>query len=77
MPEKKTEKEVVGIVEREICCCCHFFRWNRHREKWECRRHAPRWNTVVGNWREDTLWPEVTSDLWCGEWKKALGWIYA
>ena len=65
------------IVKEKSCDCCRFFRWNERNQKFECRRNAPRWNSGSGTGCTDTLWPEVTSDLWCGDWIKSDEWIYA
>lgn len=73
---EESKKEIKSIKD---CCCnsCSFFRWNEQEQRFECRRNAPRWNSGSGTGCTDTLWPEVTANLWCGEWEKSSEWLYA
>lgn len=52
------------IMKEENCNCCYFY------AEGECRHHAP----VTG--MMGTVWPDVSSKKWCGDWAKARGWIY-
>lgn len=57
--------------ERNCTNCCHFRRdpsaTNEEHDSGECRRHPP--TVLVDEEGPMTIWPVVTSEGDCGEWR--------
>lgn len=58
-------RPVEAVVVKNTCGDCRFYDSQRS-DKGYCRRMPP---TVAG-WRQETVWPIVTTEEWCGEHQK-------
>ena len=73
MPPKEKLDE-----EKQRCLICYFFRLNDNRNilpvsiyhlpDGYCHRYAPRPSLEI-EINSDPMWPSVSEDDWCGEWK--------